>query len=232
MTERTQLLAVAIDTASDTAGVALTLNGVLLVEMTWHAKQSHSRDLLPVLDWLLGRTGRRKEDPGAVFVCLGPGSYAGLRVGVSTAKTLAFALEIPIAGVGRLEAAALPLAAATARRVVPVQAAGRAELAWAIYQHDGTRMQELSPPGLGPAEELVDVAHAGDLIVGDVDRLDAQTSEALLSKECRLLPEPASRVSAIAALGHQRLEEGRIDNPDTLVPLYLRAPAIGPQPPR
>ncbi|HEY4685952.1 MAG TPA: tRNA (adenosine(37)-N6)-threonylcarbamoyltransferase complex dimerization subunit type 1 TsaB, partial [Dehalococcoidia bacterium] len=97
-------LAVAIDTASDLAGVALTEEGALLGAVTWRTRQNQSRELLPALDWLLGRQGRGKEEIGAVFVCLGPGSYAGLRVGVSTAKALAFALDASLAGVGRLEA--------------------------------------------------------------------------------------------------------------------------------
>src|SRR6266498_2602240 len=97
-------LAVALDTSSELAGVALVEDGLLLAETTWRTKRNHSRELLPSLDWLLGRVGRAKEDIGALFVCTGPGSYAGLRVGTSTAKALAYGLNAQIVGVGRLEA--------------------------------------------------------------------------------------------------------------------------------
>ena len=61
-----------IDTAGDLAGVALCEGETLLAEVTWRTKQSHSRELLPTLDWLLPRHGRSKSNRRAI-VCLGPG---------------------------------------------------------------------------------------------------------------------------------------------------------------
>src|SRR6266550_1676735 len=113
-------LSVAFDTASDFAGVALAQDGELLSESSWRTRQNHSRELLPALDWQLSRLGRSKHEIGAVFVCLGPGSYAGLRVGLSTAKALAYGLNASIAGVGRLAADAEPFVGAARARVVPV----------------------------------------------------------------------------------------------------------------
>src|SRR5262245_10724810 len=124
-------LTLALDTAGDLAGVALAEAGALLAESTWRAHQSHSRDLLPRLEWLLSQAGRDKGDIAAVSVCLGPGSYAGLRVGLSTAKALAYGLGVPVLGIGRLEADAYWPAQGAPGRVIAVQAAGRAELAWA-----------------------------------------------------------------------------------------------------
>src|SRR5688572_28150118 len=141
-------LLVAMDTASDIAGVALLSDGELLAEMTWRAHQSHSRDLLPVLDWLLTKQGRSKDASAAIAVCTGPGSYAGLRVGLSTAKTLAYALDVPIVGVGRLMADAYDVCLATGRRTVALQAAGRAELAWAAYEAQGSNLREVIAPAL------------------------------------------------------------------------------------
>ncbi|HEX5368649.1 MAG TPA: tRNA (adenosine(37)-N6)-threonylcarbamoyltransferase complex dimerization subunit type 1 TsaB [Dehalococcoidia bacterium] len=222
-------LVVAIDTASDVAGVALCEAGGLLGEVTWQARQSHSRQLLPALDWLLGHVGRDKQQISAVCVCLGPGSYAGMRVGLSTAKALAFGFDASLAGVGRLAAEALPIAEATAGRVVSLQAAGRAELAWAAYRASGDELEELEPPQLIPIADLGRIIQAGDVITGDITRLDAATLEAPSLKRARLVSPAASRVASIARLGLRRLARNEIDNPDTLVPLYLRAPAIGPQ---
>ncbi len=222
-------LVVAIDTASDVAGVALCEAGALLAEVTWQAHQSHSRQLLPALDWLLGHVGRDKQQIGAVCVCLGPGSYAGMRVGLSTAKALAFGFDALLTGVGRLAAEALPIAEAMGGRVVPLQAAGRAELAWAAYRAVDDELQELEPPQLIPIADLGRIIQPGDAVTGDIARLDAATLEMLSQKGARLVPAAASRVTSIARLGLKRLARGEIDNPDTLVPLYLRAPAIGPQ---
>ena len=225
------MLAVAIDTTSDVAGVALMEDGALLAELTWRSRQNHSKQLLPSLDWLLQRCERAKTDIGAIVVCLGPGSYAGMRVGVSTAKALAFGFDIPIAGIGRLAADAYPVAAVAAGRVVPVQAAGRAELAWAAYRTVDGQLQELAPPQLSAQHDFVHALVVGDTVCSDAAFSDDVRAAIELSG-ARLVMAPASRVVAVAALGWQRIERGDFDSPADVVPLYLRAPAIGPQPPR
>ncbi len=229
-------LAVAFDTASELAGVCLTGDVGLLAESTWRTKQGHSRELLLTLEWLLARAGGRKEELGAVFICLGPGSYAGLRVGLSTAKTLAYALDVPLVGVGRLAADAYAIALATDARVVTMQAAGRAELAWAAYRRLGEDdIGELVESRLGPIdgpEGFVAALEAGDIVSGDVDKLDEATLALVASRGARTLRPIASRVGAVARLGAKRLGRGLVDDPDSLVPMYLRGPAIGPQPPR
>ena len=225
-------LTLAIDTTSDVAGVALFHDDALLGEVTWYAHQSHSRQLLPALDWLLGHVGRDKAQIGGIAVCLGPGSYAGMRVGLSSAKSLAYALDAPLTGVGRLAADALPAAEASGGRVVPVQAAGRAELAWAAYRHEQGTLVELEPAQLTPASSIAHRLRKGDLVTGDIDRLDSELLAALARKGCRLVPPAPSRAVAVARLGLQRFAHGETDDPDSLTPLYLREPAIGPQPPR
>lgn len=222
-------LGVALDTASDIAGVALTEDGDLLAEVSWRTHRNHSRELLPAFDWLLSRHGRRKEEIAAIFVCTGPGSYAGLRVGVSTAKALAYALDTPIVGIGRLAADALPLVGAARGRIIAVHAAGRAELAWAAYQRDGEDVLEVGGPRLGPADELVAAVRPDDVVCADLNSLGASLIEALSKAGAAVVETAGPRVAAVSRLGWRRLVAGLVDNPDTLVPLYLRAPAIGPQ---
>jgi tRNA threonylcarbamoyladenosine biosynthesis protein TsaB len=222
----------AIDTASDVAGVAILEDGGLLGEVTWRARQSHSRQLLPSVDWLLGQVDRTKEQIGSIFVCVGPGSYAGMRVGISTAKALSFALGTSIIGVGRLAAEALPVVEATGARVVPLQAAGRAELAWAAYAPGEGGMVELDPPQLSGLRDLLHVLKHGDVVTGDVDRLTPDTLAAFEVIGSRVVAPSPSRVAVVARLGYLRLQAGDFDDADELVPMYLRAPAIGPQPPQ
>jgi tRNA threonylcarbamoyladenosine biosynthesis protein TsaB len=223
---------VGIDTASDQAGVALFEGDQLLAELTWRTHRNHSRELLPALDWLLRHTARDRHQLQAVYVCTGPGSYAGLRVGLSTAKSLAYGLKAPIVGVGRLEAEALPLVEARGGRAVAVQAAGRAELAWAAYGPGGSGLLELSAPQLVSSADFVSVLEAGDAVTGDVDQVEAMAAGSGFKSGAFAAVRPSTgRVIAVARLGYQRLLRGDIDSVDTLVPLYLRPPAIGPQPP-
>lgn len=236
-------LELSIDTASAMASIALSREGRLVAEHTWDCGRDHSRQLLPVVDGLLGRQSASKEALGAVFVCIGPGSYAGVRTGMSTAKGLAFALGVPLAGVGRLEIEAYAFAA-TGLPVVAVHRAGRGELAWAAYgprtgnQEQGTRTRpapaadwrELSPPRLTPPEALAGELPHGALVTGELD--DAIAAE-LAQRGHRIVRGAAAlrRAALLAELGWQRLQAGRTDDPKSLEPLYLREPAIGPQHP-
>ncbi len=208
------------------ASIALSREGELVAELTWQCGRDHSRQLLPAVDGLLTRHNATKDDLSALFVCIGPGSYAGLRAGVSTAKALSYALERPLAGVGRLEIEAYAFAA-TAGPVVAVHHAGRKELAWAAYVAD-PEWRELTAPGLSPSEALLDGLPADALVTGEVDEALAA---ALVERGHRIVSGAATtrRAALLAELGWARLQAGEMDDPKTLVPLYLREPAIGPQ---
>jgi len=220
------MIAASLDTASEIAGVALSDGETLVAEITWRTRQNHSRELLPALDWLLTSRGLTKASLEAVFVCLGPGSYAGLRAGLSTAKTLAFALDIPIAGVGRLAADAEIYALENGPPVYAVHAAGRAELAWAAFRRLDQRLVEVLAPRLGRAGDLLDTVRPGDIVCGEVPEV---LRDELRQRNALLTSEGRSRVIAVARLGAQRLAQGQVDAADSLVPMYLREPAIGPQ---
>ena len=222
----TDPLELSIDTASDIASIALSREGALLAELTWECGRDHSRQLLPAVDGLLGRLGASKDDLSAVFVCRGPGGYAGVRAGMSTAKGLAFALEVPIVGVGRLEIEAYAFAAAGVP-IVAVHRAGRAELAWAAYAAD-PEWRELVAARLTPHDALADALPRGALVAGEID--DALTAQ-LHERGHRVARGAAAlrRAALLAELGWRRLRMGETDDPKTLVPLYLREPAIGPQ---
>src|SRR5436190_19473489 len=143
-------------------GVALCDGADVLGVASWHTKMGHSREILPTLEWLLQRHMRDKSQVDALAVDLGPGGYAGLRVGLSTAKALAYGLEAKLVGIGRLPADAGPLAQLTGARVVPVQVAGRAELAYGAYHANGDTLVEDLAAGLGPLSALVTTLRTGD----------------------------------------------------------------------
>ena len=217
----------AIDAADDEPGIALAVGGVVGLSATWVTQRNHSVELLPNIDRRLTEAGRTKHDVEAVFVDLGPGGYAALRVGVSVAKALAHGLSVPIVGIGRLELEAHSVAdGAGAWRIVAVHRAGRAEAAWAAYRSSDDGWREEVAPRIGKAAELHAAIAAGDVVTGDIDdELAAVLSTIGASAASR----QQHRVVALAALGHARLAADRADDATALVPLYLRAPAIGPQ---
>jgi tRNA threonylcarbamoyladenosine biosynthesis protein TsaB len=211
-----------IDTASELASIALSHEGQLIEDVAWNCQRNHTVELMPAIDSLLAGSSVEKSGLTAVFVCLGPGMYTGLRVGISVAQGLARGLEIPALGVGRLELDAHPHAEFDGN-IVAVHRAGRGELAWASYRGDPWR--EVSPPRLSRAEELVASITGRALVVGEVDEELAGLLEGLDVA----VREPASegRARSLAALGYERLRTGETAESALLRPVYLRPPAIG-----
>ena len=218
-----------LDTASDYASIALSEEGRARDELTWHCPRNHSVELLPAVERMLAGAGVAKRDISAVFVSTGPGGYASLRVGVSTAKGLAFALAVPLVGVGRLEVEAYALAR-EGRPLCPLHRAGRAEVAWALYVGPPDEWRQQSPPALAPLEEVVRRAPADALFCGeDMEKLSEPLRDLGVAAE-RIVPGAPRRASLLAELAWRRLCAGLSDDPRSLTPVYLREPAIGPQP--
>ena len=93
-----------IDTSTIVSSVALIDNNKVLAELNVQHKLTHSEMLMPNIDTLLKLGSVNKCDLTAIAVSIGPGSFTGLRIGLATAKALAYALKIPIVGVSSLEA--------------------------------------------------------------------------------------------------------------------------------
>jgi tRNA threonylcarbamoyladenosine biosynthesis protein TsaB len=217
-----------IDAADDDPGIAITDEaGTVRGSNIWHTERNHSVELLANVDRMLTEVGTDKDGLTAVFVDIGPGGYAALRVGVSIAKGLAHGLGIPIAGVGRLEIDAF-LVREQGSRVVAVHRAGRGEVAWARYALEGDAAPiEISPPGIVKSDLLGEALEPDDTVTGDIDET---IRDAVAAAGASVATRAEHRVFALATLGRFRLATGRTEDPRALVPLYLRAPAIGRQP--
>jgi tRNA threonylcarbamoyladenosine biosynthesis protein TsaB len=100
-------LLLAIDTSTEVAGLAL-YDGRQVSEISWQAGRNQTASLLGEIRHLLRLNHRNVEDVRAVAVAIGPGSFNGLRVGLSTAKALSYGLGIPIIGVVTLDSVAYP----------------------------------------------------------------------------------------------------------------------------
>ena len=217
-----------IDTASEIASIALSREGVLQAEVSWRCRRNHTVELLPTIDRLLAQMGTAKQDLAAVFVCIGPGMYTGLRVGVSTAQGLAYALKLPVVGVGRLELDAWQHAAFPGR-IVAVHRAGRGELAWAAYRSRPWR--QITAPRLDWPAEVVRRARGRTLFCGEVDEeLATAVTDALGDNTVIASPAASVRRAAfLAELGCLRLAAGEGEDAASLRVIYLRPPAISPQ---
>lgn len=93
----------AIDTANQVLGVALFQDQQIIGEYVTNLKKNHSVRLMPAIHQVMGDTSTAPDELGKIVVSKGPGSYTGVRIGLSTAKTFAWALDIPIIGISSLE---------------------------------------------------------------------------------------------------------------------------------
>jgi len=91
------MLILGIDTTTLSCSVALLQGDSVLAELTLNIRKTHSERLMPLLDLMLTEAGIKIEEVGAIAVASGPGSFTGLRIGVSTARALAQGLRIPAA---------------------------------------------------------------------------------------------------------------------------------------
>ena len=217
---------IAIDTSTGWGGVALSQDGNLLAELTWKPGQNHSSELFPNIERLLQTAKSDIKSLSAVFVAIGPGSFNGLRAGISAAKGLAFSLNLPLVGISTLEAEALPFAF-TGLPLRPVHDAGRGEIATALYRHAGS-WQRIKEEYLTTIELLCEEVREKTVFCGEIppaaiDYIHASPGEnaVIPGWEQRL-----RRPGYITYLGWQRLKSGQTDSVATLQPTYLRQPPI------
>jgi tRNA threonylcarbamoyladenosine biosynthesis protein TsaB len=217
----------ALDTSTDIASLVLVQDGQIVAELTWQCRQSHTTQLLPSLNFLLGQVKADMKAIDGLVVARGPGSFNGLRVGLSTAKGLAYSLGIPLVSVSTLEADAYQHAG-TGLPICPIYDARHGELATAVYQMKDGRWQQVTPEHLATLEALCAEITAPTLFCGEyVAAVAAELTERLGEKA--VIATPAARLRRagfLAELGLKRLQEGDYDDAATLQPLYLRRPPI------
>ncbi len=215
----------AIDTSTDSASLALVQDGRVLAEATWRCGQNHSVELLPRLARLLDEAKVGLKTVSCVIVAKGPGSFNGLRVGLSTAKGLAFSLKVPIIGVSSLELEAYQHAESNLP-ICPVFNAGRGEIATALYQKKGSQWRQLAPEHITTVDALDAEISGQTLFCGEYLAVIAKEIKKKLGQKAVIAHPQPRRASLLVELAKPRLEAGDYDHPATLQPLYLRRPAI------
>ncbi len=206
----------AVETSTLSGGAALLDGERVVGEYTLDVRVTHSERLMAAIDQLLSDAGWTARELEGIAVTVGPGSFTGLRVGLSTVKGLALALAIPVAAVPTLDAMAamLPYAALP---VCPVLDARKREVYASLYRWDGLGMRRQWEYLAVAPDELARRLREPVIVVGD-------GAEAIDSAFARRV-EPPRRGPApavVGALGRARLARGETVTVADLVPIYLR----------
>ncbi len=214
-----------ISTSGSAGSVALLLSDGRVVERPLAEGSTRGRALLPTVDSLVAEAGIEGADLGAVAVSLGPGSYTGIRIGVTAAKALAWALSLELVGVSTLEALAREAAAlgvpGGTRRLVPAIDARRGEVYAGIFDLDNFNVARASEDVALAPEELLRRLGPGDHVFGTAV---AACGEALALVEGATSADGPADASAsvIARIGAEMRARGETLDPHDASPTYLR----------
>lgn len=221
----------AIDTATDVPSIALYDERGILGEVTWRTRENHTRSLMPEITRLMELVGANVTSISVVGVSTGPGSFTGLRIGLSAAKGLAYSLPAILLGVPTLDIAAYA-ARDTGLPVCAVMVIGRGRYAAALYESTGGAPRRGSDYFFGAAQGIVDqvarVAPCRFIVIGDVEAgARAQLREGLGERAVFVSAALAvRRAGFLAELAWRRFQAGERDDLQTLTPYYV--PTLAP----
>lgn len=153
MASRASLKTLAVDTSTRRGSVALLLGREVLAELRLSSLETHAARLLRSVEFLLRMAGWELDEIGLVAAGLGPGSFTGIRIGLSTALGLAQTMKIPMAGVSCLDAIAYQYAS-LGGRIGILMDAQRGQVYFGEYVSTAGRVHRVGPPGLFYPEDL------------------------------------------------------------------------------
>lgn len=211
----------AVDTSTRSVGIALYDGTSVLGEMSWYSHNYHTVELAPSVQALFNRCGIQPGQLTVLAAALGPGSFTGLRIGLALVKGMAQGQNLPVIGIPTLDF----LAAAQPPSDLPLAAvlqAGRGRLALGWYHYKNEHWQQQEGLSITTAEELAASITKPTLVCGELDAEEQKT----LTRKYRnvILASPAHsarRPSFLAELAWERWTKKEIDDPASLVPIYV-----------
>lgn len=236
----TFLMVLGIDTATATASVALVEEGRLVAEevrpaqgravgpLAPEGRGNHAEILLPLIDLVLKKGGLSLSEISAFAVSIGPGSFTGLRIGLSTVKGLSYGWKISVVGIPTLLAVATKVSGWNGL-VCPFLDARKKEVYAALFRKKGEKLERLTQDLVSSPDTIIArIESLGGrepcLFVGDGTKLYGNLIGSFLAERALLTMGESypSTAYAVACLGEERFKRDEIDYVGPLVPLYLR----------
>jgi len=213
----------AVDTATKSCSVAIIEAGSLSAELTTLKDQTHSKHLMELIHNGLGMSGFSAADLDGLAVTIGPGSFTGLRIGVSTIKGLAHALNKPVVGISSLDALAWQCADRS-YLICPLLDARKGEVYSATYRYNHDTLTQKSPEKAGAPEAAVQKIKEPCVFIGSGAQLYRKRLSTALGDLAHFAPKSQNiiRASSVACLSMERFETHDTVAAVDLVPHYIR----------
>jgi len=212
-----------IDTSTMMGAVGIVDDDSLIAELRTNIELTHSERLMMHIDSLLKSAHLTLADIDGFSVTLGPGSFTGLRIGITAVKAMAYATGKPIAGVQTLDVLAdnLPYAK---YQVCPILDARKKQVYAAIYKSTDTKRLTLMPGSVMTPEELAEKIEEPTIFLGEGAYVYREFFEGRLCCQAVFAPKSAGYPSgaAVAFRGLKDIQAGRVADPMSLVPSYIR----------
>lgn len=216
----------AIDSSSIAGSVAYIKEDKLIGEYYLCDKLTHSQTIMPMLEHLTKLIKFDLKTLDAIAVTSGPGSFTGLRIGVTAAKVLAFTLKVPIIGVPTLDSLAYSFSF-TDYFICPIMDARRNQVYTALYQWKEDKLERLTDYlaiDLNEYLEKLQLKQNKVIFIGDGIKPYEEMIREQLKDQAVFAPTFSSqqRASVLAAVAMQYYREGKTEDPSLFVPMYLR----------
>lgn len=215
----------AVDTATTSCSVAVFDNDTMLSESTLVRQQTHSKHLMEMIDYAVTLAGLAVTALNGFAVTIGPGTFTGLRIGMSSIKGLALATGNPVVGVSSLDALALQ-ATPTPYLICPLIDARRGEVYFSQYRFNKGRLHKEVDDAVSTPEKAVEQINKPCVFVGNGALTYHKTIQQLIDSEAHFIPSHQSiiKASTVAQLSLPRFKSGATDDIGMLVPHYIRKP--------
>ncbi len=223
----------AIETATAVCAAAVVADGMTRSEFELSAPRVHSEKLIALIDRALAAASVKSGAVDGIAVSIGPGSFTGLRIGLSVAKGLAYAWNKPLAAVPTLEAlaweAARPGAVQRGGLILPMIDARRDEVYVAGYRCIDGRLEETLAAQSMTMENLVHIVLDNEYIVtmGDGAKKFNEFLRGTYPEHASRIPLPVDerfqcKASAVGLIGERHLLNGHAAHLETLEPMYIK----------
>ncbi|MCX7749252.1 MAG: tRNA (adenosine(37)-N6)-threonylcarbamoyltransferase complex dimerization subunit type 1 TsaB [Clostridia bacterium] len=216
----------AIETSSLVASVAAVEDGRLLGEYTINHKKTHSQKLMPMIKALMDTLEIAPKDIDLYAASSGPGSFTGLRIGITTIKAIAYSLDKPVLGVPTLDALAYNIPNNECM-ICPIMDARNDQVYTALYKWENNKQIKCTEDMGIPVTELIEMVKAENkeiIFVGDAVPKHQKLISSTLSVKSHFAPENLmlQRAASVAQLALIIAAGGRMEKASDMVPFYLR----------